>query len=352
MKQKMGVIVPFHKREQGIINKRAVAIALFAKKIMEKYSALGMYGFDEAAMVFLEKLVEGEKKGKDIRKQIEFTVKLMLLHQNRNRLSRDIISENTAFQRSITNHVMINLNRLLTVDKRVYRELSQLSHNNVKLKEAYDKIVRLENYEKKLVFQMNHQQTIRPNVLKNSFYKMFHRMLKQNQLKLSNQIFQETAERQQFKQNLNKLLELQTLRSDVQRHEFLHVMKYGTLEERREAMEVLKEAVIEVDTMFVHRKATQLREEVQLQVAKNQMQERELNHIKQELRKQQVIQMDERKVYEEMRIKLEKQEKEVRQLIKEKTILQQESSPQQISAMIQKKIHSELQIDRMRYGME
>jgi len=251
MSRNIGVIVPFKEKKNVGINKRTIAIALFAKKIIEKYSTLGLYGFDAAAMVFLEKIAEGEKQDKDIKRQIEFTVKLMLLHQNRNRLSRDIINENTAFQKNITNHVMVNLNRLLTVDKRVYRELSQLSYNNVKLKEAYDKIVKLENYEKKLVFQVRNQQTIKPKMLKNSFYQMFQRMLKQNQLKLSSQLFKESVERQQWKQNLNKLLELQTFRSDVERHEFLHVMQHGTLEERREAMEILKQAVMEVNTNII-----------------------------------------------------------------------------------------------------
>lgn len=413
MSRNIGVIVPFQEKKNVGINKRTIAAALFAKRIIEKYSALGLYGFDAAAMIFLEKIAEGEKQGKDIKKQIEFTVKLMLLHQNRNRLSRDIINENTAFQKNITNHIMVNLNRLLTVDKRVYRELSQLSYNNVKLKEAYDKIVKLENYEKKLVFQVRNQQTIKPKTLQNSFYQMFQRMLKQNQLKLSNQLFKESVERQQFKQNLNKLLELQTFRSDVEKHEFLHVMQHGTLEERREAMKILKQAVMEVNTDIIKKedrrswftKITQQgyeevlnqnvlnqnlwqqtmkilqrkhvlrdpvthsitenqaemiyqvkqqnrKEEVKLQVLKNREQEQELRNIKQILQKQQTIQVNDHKMFEEIQTKLSQQDKLVNQLVQDQLEWKKQSSPSTISSAITKQLKSELHLDRMRYGVE
>lgn len=251
MERKIGIIVPFEVKKQRGIDRTVRAILLFAKRILDKYSTLSMYGFDDAAMIFLEQIAEGEKQSKDIRKHIEFTVKLMLHHQNRNRLANDIINENTAFQKSITNHVMVNLNRLLSVDKRVYSELNQISRNNVQIKEAYDKIVKLENHEKKLVFQVQNQEIRKPKSLTRSFYQMFQKLMQQNQVKLSSQLFKESVARQQFKQNLNKLLELQTLRTDVERHEFLHVMKYGTLDERREAMDVLRSAVVEVNQTLV-----------------------------------------------------------------------------------------------------
>ena len=362
MEHNISVIVPFETRKQYRLDKSSISILLFGKKILDKYSALGMYGFDDAAMVFLEQIAEEEKKqGKEIKKQIEFTVKLMLLHQNRNRLARDVINENTAFQKNITNHVMVNLNRLLTVDKRVYSELNQISRNNVKLKEAYDKIVKLENYEKKLVFQVNSQQTIRPKTLQRSFYQMFNHLLKQSQMKLSSEIFKESTARKQFKQNLNKLLELKTFQSDVKRHEFLHIMKHGTLEERREAMEILQSAVMEVNQNMISNhvwnnslvfKNLKVGEERMLQVMQQGKQEKEIRKIQRLLQKQQTIQIEDHRMFEQLKVQFSKQDEIIREITKEQEGIRKQGSPDTISAAISKQLKSEIHFDKMRYGME
>ena len=247
MPRKIGVIIPFEGKRKWMFNRNTSSIVLFAKKILDKYNVLGTYGFNEATMVFLEQLAWQEQQGKDIKEQIEFTVKLMMLRQNKNYVAKDIISGHTAFQRNVTNHVLVNMNRLLTVDKRIYSELNQLSRNNGKIKEAYHRIKKLENYEKKMMIQVQNQQTIKPKSLQRSFYQLFQRMFRQSQMKLSQQIFKESVSRQQYQYNVNKLLELNTWRNDLQKHEFLHVMQHGTLEERREAMEILKSAVVEVN---------------------------------------------------------------------------------------------------------
>lgn len=362
MERRIGVIVPFEAKRQCRIDKTALSILLFAKRILDKYSTLGMYGFDDAAMVFLEQIAEGEKQNKDIRKQIEFTVKLMLLHQNRNRLAKDIISEKTAFQKNITNHIMVNLNRLLSVDKRVYSELSQISYNNVKLKEAYDKIVKLENHEKKLVFQFQNHENIRPKSLQRSFYQMFQQLMQKNQIKLSSQLFKESVARKQFKNNLNKLLELQTLRSDVERHEFLHVMKHGTLEERREAMGILKDAVMEVNQELMKKEEKRSwyeteriyhnQNERHLEIVKTRKQEKEIIQIKEILQQQQTIQAEEHKLYKEIQNKLVKQDQAVTKMMKEQDYMKKQGSPATISGAITKHLKSEIHLDRMRYGME
>lgn len=356
----IGILVPFPTRKQRMMDKRALSILIFAKRILDKYSALGMYGFDDAAMVLLEKIEQMEKQdNKDIRKQIEFTVKLMLLRQNRNHLAQDIINGNTAFQKHITHHVMVNLNRLLTVDKRVYSELSQISRHNVQMKEAYDRIVKLENYEKKLVFQVQNQQTVKPAVFKRSIYQMFQRMMKQSQLKLSSQIFKESVERRQFKQNLNKLLELKNFRNDMERHEFLHVMKSGTLEERREAMDILKDAVMEVNQSVVKKQVTSIvRNEVnnpliykELHTKQNVAQKKEIDRLRELVFSQQTIQAEDRRLFEEIKTRLSKQDELVNRVIKEQDIKRKQGSPS-ITGAITKQLKSEIHLDKMRYGME
>lgn len=357
----IAVLVPFTVRQQRMMDKRALSILMFARRILDKYSSLGMYGFDEAAMVLLEKISEFEKQdNKDIQRHIEYTVKLMLVRQNRNRLAQDIINGNTAFQKQITHHVMVNLNRILNVDKRVYSELSQISRNNVQIKEAYDRIVKLENYEKKLVFQIQNQQMVKPAVFQNSVYQMFQRMLNRNQLKLSNQILKDSITRKEFKQNLNRLLELKNFRTDMERHEFLHVMKSGTLEERREAMGILKDAVMEVNQSYMKKSITHIvRNEMtsplvyqQIQVEQNTRQKKELDKLKELVARQQTIQTEDRHLFTELKTKLSRQDELVNKIIKEQEVKWKQETPSSVSEAITRQLKSEIHLDKMRYGME
>lgn len=247
MPRRIGIIIPFEGKGKWMLNRNMSSIYLFAKKILDKYGVLGTYGFNDATLVFLEQLANQKQQGKDIKEQIAFTVKLMMLRQNKNYVAKEIISGHSAFQKNITNHVLVNMNRLLTVDKRIYSELYQLSRDNGKLKEAYRRIEKLENHEKKLVIQAQNQQIIKPKSLQRNFYQLFQRMFKQSQMKLSQQIFKESVARQQYRYCVNQLVEWNTWRSEQQKHEFLHVMQHGTLEERREAMEILRSAVMEVN---------------------------------------------------------------------------------------------------------
>lgn len=358
--RRIAVITPIEVVNQHRMDKRALSILLFAKRILKKYSALGMYGFDEAAMVFLEQAVEAEKQGKEFKKQIEFTVKLMLRHQTRNHLAQNIIHENTAFQKHITNHILVNLNRLLTVDKRVYSGLNQITRNNVQIKEAYDRIVKLENYEKKLVFQVQSQHMIKPKMFQSSVYQMFERMFQKNQVKLSNQIFQESIARKQFKQNLNKLLELQTFRKNMERHEFLHVMKHGTLEERREAMDILKGAVTQVNqTVLKSQVRNMVRKEItspliyqDVHIEHSLVQKKETTKLKELIVNQKREMETEHRLVKELQSKLTSQEQFIKNLAEEYAIEQKKDSPSRMTGMITRKLKSELHLDRMRYGME
>ncbi|SET16172.1 hypothetical protein [[Clostridium] polysaccharolyticum] len=359
--QRMGILIPFKTNQQGKMDHRVLSILFFAKRILDKYSMTGMYGFDPAAMVLLEKIAEQEKpEHKNIQKQIEFTVNMMLLRQNRNRLAQDIIKENTAFQKNITNHVMVNLNRLLSVDKRVYSELNQISRNDVKIREAYDRIVKLENYEKKLVFQVQNQQTVKPEILKQTFYHMFQRMMKQSQFQLSTQIFKESIERKQFKQNLNKLLELKTLRKDMERREFLHVMKSGSLEERREALNILKDAVLEVNQTVMKKQISSIvRNELvnplvykEFHINQNKPEKKEIQEIKQYIVNQQAVQNKNSQMFAEIKKTLVKQDQLVQKVIKEQESHKKQDSSSAITRTITNQIKSELHLDRMRYGME
>lgn len=354
------ILRPFQVVNRHSMDKRALSILLFARQILNKYSALGMYGFDEAAMVLLAQAVETEKPGHDMKKQIEFTVKLMMLRQNRNHLAKDIINANTAFQNHITHHVMVNLNRLLTVDKRVYSGLNQISKNNVQIKEAYDRIVKLEKYEKKLVFQVQNQHVMKPKLFQSSIYHLFEKMMEKNQVKLSNQIFKESIARKQFKQNLNKLLELQTFRTDMQRHEFLHVMKHGTLEERREAMDILKGAVTQVNqTVMKNQIRNLVREEMtspliyqDIHIQQNKIHKKDVGKLNEFITKQQVSREEESKLVKELQTKIVRQEKLIQRMVEEHTANQKNGTSLSVTGVITKQLKSELHLDKMRYGME
>lgn len=388
MERKIGIIVPFQIKKQYQMDRVAKKSLLFAKSILKKYNALFMYGFDDAAMVLLEKISGDSKQETSIQRQIAFTVNLMLYHQNKNRLAKSIIEGNTAFQQSITHHVLVNLNRLLSVDRRVYKELSQITKNNVKIQDAYEKIQKFDNYEKKIVLKQRNQEMVKSTKWSRSMYQWMQTIWKQTQLKLSHQSLQESHIRKQFKTSLNKLLELKSLKSDVEKHEFLHVMKHGTLREKRDAMDILKVAVGEVvnsnkkktpiwnqveekentniwnaytktyrnsqHAILETRRLTtvKMQEERHLINVQNKKREQEISELRSKLVLEEEQRVMQGKILKELNSHFVKQSELVVGLQKNQEVWKQKSLPKVVGEHMERKLKSEIKLDKMRYGLE
>ena len=127
LKGEINCITPFG-IERYFIHRLSIGHSLsgFAETIIKKYQQFDEYGFDPAALVFLQNLYKEAENNHELRARVEQTLRLLILWNRRSEVKDRLICHHNVYLNSLKNEIELNLTYIKQLSLPQYNRLYKL----------------------------------------------------------------------------------------------------------------------------------------------------------------------------------------------------------------------------------